>query len=90
MRWLPNIDQDPIILDTIYWHQLPTHLQRRYAGQSLMGRIHALDIGGQVVYLCAEGSLFEEAIWHSSHRLSLSHDREVIELMRGEPLGKAV
>ncbi len=90
MRALPHSDHDPIILDSLYWHQLPAHLQRRYAGQSLMGRIYTLDIGGQVHHVWAEGSIYEEAAWHSSRRLSLRRDREVIDLIRGEPLGEAV
>ncbi len=90
MRSLLHSDHDPIILDTLFWHQLPAHLQRRYAGQSLMGRIYALDIGGQVHYVWAEGSIYEEAAWYSIRVLSPVRDREVTELVRGEPLGQAV
>lgn len=90
MQSLPHSDSDPIILNTLFWHQMPDHLQRRYAGQSHMGRIYALDIDGQLCHLWAEGSIYEEAAWRRSRTLSPIRDREVIELMRGEPLGKAV
>lgn len=81
---------EPVILNTCYWHKLPKRLRRRYAGQSRMGRVYALDTGGHVEYVWSEGSIYEEAAWHRSRVLSLRSDHEVIAILRGDVYGKAV
>lgn len=77
-------DGDPRIIKVLYWHQLPKHLQRKYAGRSVMGRVYALDLGhDEIAYLWSEAGLFEEAAWHYSRLLDEKADREVIALMQG-------
>lgn len=81
---------EPIIVNMLYWHQLPQPLQLSYAGQSRMGRIYALDAGGQLEFIWAEGSIYEGAAWHCSRALNPIRDSEVVSILRGGAYGKAV
>lgn len=78
MKALVGYRLDPVIMRVIYWHQLPEQLKRRYAGRSQMGRIYALDLGGEVVYLWSEAGIYEEAAWHGSRLLDPVKDAQVL------------